>query len=665
MKLLLLHLSDIHVDTRSDSFLAHADSIVSAANPRINSAEVVFVVVSGDVAFSGRREQYEIASGFFEQLRSGLSKQTDSPIHFIITPGNHDCDFTGDQSVRDALIGTILQKGEDSITPEIVAACTRVQSEFFSFRDTWGPADVAHKDELWVTYSFDIGGYKVLFDVINVAWMSRLHEEQGKLVFPVKRYEKLTGESSAIRIAVMHHPLNWYNQATYRPFRRLVRTLARIIITGHEHEQNVGENIDTETEHSTYVEGGVLYARDGKSQSSFNIVEIDMSEGMYASELHVWNGSMYVPREMAAWQNYRTLPPTTNNALVFRREFAKQMDDPGGAFSHPGKQNVTLSDIYIYPDLRVEHRRDKTVKETVSAGSLRDINLIYQGVVLKGDEKTGKTSLIYQLIRHFHENGCAPVLLNGAELKPNERELSKRVASAVQRQYGDDAWLNWQQLPHNKKIVFVDDFDAQKLTNGQREAILSVIKSSFGGIFLSVSDLFEMDEVVLDGPVKSLVGFNEYELLEFGHKLRFELIRKWTLLGEGVGRDSTDVFAALDRAEKSITAIVGRNLVPRVPIYLLTLLQSLEAGQQSDLQNSAYGDCYRFLITGAFAQAGVKAIEMQEYLQFCTLLSWEYCRKQLRELEESAVARFNDWFSTQYYRRDFRHRIDILVECKA
>ena len=57
MKILLLHLSDIHFKTRTDTVLSQARFIAATAISRIHSAEAVFVVVSGDIAYSGNREQ--------------------------------------------------------------------------------------------------------------------------------------------------------------------------------------------------------------------------------------------------------------------------------------------------------------------------------------------------------------------------------------------------------------------------------------------------------------------------------------------------------------------------------------------------------------------------------------------------------------------------------
>lgn len=664
MKILVLHLSDIHFKSQNNPVMTHARAIAATATSRIQSASTIFIVISGDIAYSGARTEYETASAFLEELKNALNEETGVPIYFILAPGNHDCDFSGEQSVRDALIANLLQSGGSNPQTAIIRECIKVQHNFIEFRNSWGPVEKSLDEALWLSYPFNIEGYQISFDCLNVAWMSQLHEKQGQLIFPVEPFEHLKSEHTHLRIAVLHHPLNWYGQPSYKPFRKFIRSLAQIIITGHEHEQNVGENFDAESDHSAYIEGGVLQAEDEYTSPSFNIIELDLSEDHYSCELHVWNGSIFVPRETAAWQDYRPLPHKKNNELSLTKDFFKKLDDPGGAFTHSGKQDLNLSDIYVFPDLRHNEEDISKLKDTVNSGIFRDSTLLVRGILVKGDEKAGKTSLIYQLFKHFYDNGFAPLLLSGSDLKPNEKELKHAVDQAIVTQYGRDSLVKFRQTPTNKKILFVDDFDLLKYTNIQRSEILMLLRLEFGGLLITVSNLFEIDEVISKGSITSLVGFKEYALLEFGHKLRFELIRKWTTLGNGSGRDNADVVATIDRTEKTLNSLIGRNLVPRVPIYLLTLLQSLELGLSSELQNGAYGECYRFLITGALGRAGVKPVELQEYIQFCSYLSWEFCHAKVRELDETKLSTFNDWFSKEYHRRDFRQRFDLLIHCK-
>lgn len=58
---------------------------------------------------------------------------------------------------------------------------------------------------------------------------------------------------------------------------------------------------------------------------------------------------------------------------------------------------------------------------------------------------------------------------------------------------------------------------------------------------------------------------------------RYELVRRWVAIGDTTDEGSQEWMATIDKAEKDLTTAVGRQLVPAVPIFLLTLLQSAEA----------------------------------------------------------------------------------------
>ncbi len=126
-----LHLSDVHLRPRD----AWAQDLVLRAMcediaRRRTTSPFDFVLLSGDLAFSGKPEEYEIAATFLDDLShaTGVSKA-----HIYCVPGNHDINrerqkmtFTGarttlhDQNRTDAFLSdssrdelaTLLQREE-------------------------------------------------------------------------------------------------------------------------------------------------------------------------------------------------------------------------------------------------------------------------------------------------------------------------------------------------------------------------------------------------------------------------------------------------------------------------------------------------------------------------------------------------------------------------
>ena len=120
MKISILHLSDIHLKKETNSIFNKKEQLFNAIKNTIYDSTHLFIAITGDIAFSGLSEEYEIASELLLFLKSSLTKyQPECPIDFIIIPGNHDCDFSNESTVRDIVISEII-KDPNKINEEII-----------------------------------------------------------------------------------------------------------------------------------------------------------------------------------------------------------------------------------------------------------------------------------------------------------------------------------------------------------------------------------------------------------------------------------------------------------------------------------------------------------------------------------------------------------------
>src|ERR1700752_3976741 len=108
MKLLLLHLSDIHFKSDKDPILGRVGRITGAVKSVDLDIDARFLVVTGDIAHSGDPAQYELALDFFTRLKTSIHEiDSTKPSFCIYVPGNHDCDFGGEHDARQSLINTL------------------------------------------------------------------------------------------------------------------------------------------------------------------------------------------------------------------------------------------------------------------------------------------------------------------------------------------------------------------------------------------------------------------------------------------------------------------------------------------------------------------------------------------------------------------------------
>ncbi|HEX7965345.1 MAG TPA: metallophosphoesterase [Gammaproteobacteria bacterium] len=670
VKILLVHLSDIHIKSKSDGILSRAQLIAASIFSHLHQADVVFFVVSGDIAWSGLRDQYSEAKKFFSEIERHLLAERNVPIHWILAPGNHDCDFTaGMPSVRETVVNEIARSEGEQITDDKIKICTDVQSEFFDFRSEMSSGlEMSYGDRLLVRYKFNLNGKELTFDCLNVAWLSVRSEEQGKLYFPYERYAALASLDSSLRIAVMHHPLNWYGQATYHPFRRFLRGTYNLLLSGHEHQQGAGVNDDLFAGQSAYLEGGVLQSHD-KDQlagSSFNVVLIDTEDKLFKSDMFKWHSSRYISEDGgSSWADYRRLPEKSTNQFVVEASFMEILNDPGATFRHPTKQSLRLHDVFIYPDIRKRDDDSRGQKGILSSSTLRTVESIKNGLLLRGDEKYGKTSLLFQLFLHYHDLGMVPLYLNGASIDgASETDILKKVDRAVKEQYGAANVALFKQTSRDRKILLLDDIDQIRIPQKFQGAALSVLLRGYIGFIATSDQVFEISEIASSDFAALAKLWDQYEVLAFGHKLRYQLVKKWNALGDVRLTKLTESEKKNAKAEELLNKVIGKNYVPSAPIYLLTLLQSVESIKGNDLANSAFGHYYHYLIVQSLNEAAIKPDRLDELFHYCSQLAWFVKQGSLRELSHEDLQKFNLDFSEKYLAVDLGVRIEELIASK-
>lgn len=667
MTAVILHLSDIHIKSPQDPILKRANSIAACTFSSLPSASAVFIVVSGDIAFSGHANQYALAETFFVDIRNAILVEAELPVSFVIVPGNHDCDFDKNNSARKMLIKSIDDSDSPEIDASVIETCTSIQGDFFAFRDALENNPETHGDSLWRTARFQVEGKSFSFECLNVSWVSKLKEEPGRLYFPIDNYKEQKSDSVDVRLIVLHHPLNWFSQTIYKPFRTFLRHTANIIISGHEHQANVGIVHDAESKKSAFVEGCVLQGKNDLSDSAFNVVILDIEIGQFASTQYTWAGDMYKPTEEGSWADYHDLPSKRTNPFPITESFLEYLDDPGAFFKHPGHTNITLGDIFVYPDLRkVGNGVDKR-RSFINSQRLLSPEVTADGALVEGDEKGGCTSLLFQLYRQYHGRGFVPILINGKELRRiSDAEIHSAIRHAVEVQYGKAHVEAFCQLPACQKLLLIDNFDESSMKAADARAdLLGALKKRFGHMVVTTGAMFEMREMLDGDASRQLLALQHYQIQPFGYQLRSQLIERWFSLGADGTVDEGKFIAQCDQAERLMDVVMAKTVVPSHPLYLLTLLQSMEAGRSGDFKESALGYYYQYLLTEAFQFSGVKPDKLTEVFQYSAHLAWEFHLNKKSELTKEELREFNDRFSKHWVTVDFSRYLDILLDARV
>lgn len=660
MKLVILHLSDIHVASDNDWILREATKIAASAFVSARAADAVLIVVTGDLTFSATEQQFSAVGTFLQSIRESLENETKRPTGVVVVPGNHDCSLVPADESRDIVIEHILKNSSVPISDGLIQTCTSAQKNFRAFQAKLNPcADLVFEDDLWREYSLAIGDYKVRISALNASWMSRIKEQPGQLAFPIERYEAILRTDCSSRIALLHHPLNWYCQATYHPLRKKLTAHSTIVLSGHEHYPSIHVSEDEDDNRCVALEGGSLQPHSGGGSGQYSVLEIDLANSTVAEQRYMVSNAGTV-KHAAVTKTLTAAKPLMYPALKLTAGFESTLSDCGGRFVHPDKTNITIDDLFVDPYV-LDAADDSTDPEMTSAMATLEAASDGSRTMVFGDEKSGKSTLLLQYFKKLHSAGGTPIYIRSLDINTQtDADIFRQIRQQIGTQYQDqDAALS---TPRERITFLVDDLDRIR---GSKETIgrfLQLAERHAGRVVATASTGFRFEQLISNAASNYLKTYERFELQSYGLELRQQLIRKWCLCGP-----VSNVYE-LDKKVHTysdlLNMVIGRNLVPSHPIYLLILLQSAEGGMSSDIQNSGIAHYYQFLITKSLSDAGVKPGELGEHFSYLANLAWFYSSTDQTQVSETDLKGFNRIFSDRFIDVDLRERMAILSEAR-
>ncbi|WP_066350452.1 metallophosphoesterase [Aliarcobacter skirrowii] len=603
--LAIIQLSDIHFNTKENAVKNKSEKLFDAIKNEIGNNKSVFIIVTGDIADKGLKDEYDIAYEFFNELEINIKNYCKNcNIHFIFTPGNHDCDLSDEaaEDIRAIVIEKII-KEPDGIKPSYIEQCISVQSNYFEFIkkfDSYNYINKSISNHLLSRYEFKVGNKTISFNSFNVSWISRRKETQAQLFYPVNNIDidTLINANCNYNITLFHHPFHWLNHMNIRKFKDIVNKLSNLVFTGHEHTNSAIAIEDLSNSFTVqHIESGALQEKDPK-KSSFNLFIINLED----------NNQEYIKFE---WEEnfYNKYPQNTcvikkrQDTFIMKDSYSEYINKLAIKVNNSYKDNIELDDVFIYPYLKsiiIDKEKDNTLIEQ-NSNFLTDITNLRKKIIY-GAETSGKSSLLRTLQKYYYKEEYISIIIDGMYLDQSsykENNFKSIILKAFKKQYeiGIKTISKFEQFDKNKIVLFIDGLEKSKLNSEYRANLINNIENlGYENILISAHESM-IFEATTEGILSdSLKNWNHYVILEFGHKLRYEFIKKWYSLGQESTLEKNELILKVRAEVESINKTIGYNIVPAYPIYLMTLLQAKEANMTNNLSKSSYGHYYHYLI---------------------------------------------------------------------
>lgn len=223
---------------------------VSTLKSELGNADAV--IVTGDIAYSGQREEYQEATDWLVRLCDAAGCER---LSVFVVPGNHDVDWSEvDQLVRDQH-ERLANLGPGEVDEFISSRYHSKQgsslllgklNNYREFANQYGRDFKSFEDPCWTEPTITLGSLTVCFVGMNTVLFSDKHDAKGHLVLGRSQYiTSLCSDDNGDNteyIVLMHHPFDWLKDGLQA--KQWLENRARIWLMGHEHTFGVNKVIN-------------------------------------------------------------------------------------------------------------------------------------------------------------------------------------------------------------------------------------------------------------------------------------------------------------------------------------------------------------------------------------------------------------------------------------
>ena len=628
MRLLLLHLSDIHLDAKGENpALLRAHQIAYAALGNAPGVTHVLVLITGDIVDKGQSDAFEWASLFCADLSMSIH-EFDPKIElvdFVITPGNHDVVLpTTDEAGyvwRGALNDLRSRPTSFSEVEAPVRICLANQGQFFSFLARVARTAPTEGERLAYLRSYDVGNLKVEVVAVNTSWMCEGKEkgaDQGELL-ALAPQELPAARGPEIRIVLLHHPVSWLQRENGRPLERRLYEYADLVLSGHEHDSSQFVRHKDGGKESAMFEADALQGPNG----GFSAILMDSESLARKTISFLWRTDCYVPSSERDWVPLRRGIGGATDGFIFTSDFQEFLDDPGLTRSAKDPR-IRLEDVFVYPRLRDitlevrdtyrdsshgQNQTNRTHQENpvqkpsqeprgsrldpiISAANAIGRIMDERRILIVGESRSGKSTLLRRFVQDLRSLQLVPLLLKPEDCRaPTLEGMHAAIKRRAAEQYGDQEGARFLNVPLCKRVLLLDELHTLELGSPDLRKLLAALASLADHTILAGDDLYLIRQIWASMGASDLLDYRVLRLQDLDPGQQRELaIKMHSTLAQGAR--SEDVGQELSVLEGNLSAVLGERIVTPFAGEVKAIIRELLQHPNGSGSFGAYGFYY-------------------------------------------------------------------------
>ena len=672
MKVAIIQMSDLHIASADDKIVKNAAILARSVSAIINTCQKLVVVLTGDIIDKGQTDNYAYAKQMFADFRTEVEKEaTLESWEYVIVPGNHDVDFKMPSDIRNLVVEKCISTGVVDLEAYRLELL-KPQEKFWKFySDLTGAtitAQISFKRTVKVN---DQTNFE--FHCYNTSLLSTIDEKPQSLLLPQSDflgYDSDSPERQDVVVSVYHHKSTWLTTRdtnnNQRMFSDHIQKTSQILMCGHEHQKDQKVLTDLENKDKVlYLESDSL--QQGNAQS-FSVLTYNDQDANSIVKYDVEIGDDF---DCKLSDGTELKIPYHSHKVAFSESYLKELNNISAPIHHPRKPSLLLEDIYVYPDLDPQSNTDED-KVVMYVDSQNLMNYVHEGQVLimEGDTQCGKSSLLKMLSMQCYRKAVYPITLRGGDIK--NVHVDQLLENAFKKQYDLKSFRydQYVQLERKEKIIFIDNLNKSSLNNDGKNELWKKLLANFSAIIVTTGQSFDVRSWLKKEKKEFSLAY--YYIQPLGHVKRNQLIEKWVLLGlDRYAVDENKFLETVKTLYNQIEGILGKELLPSNPIFLLTLLQKMDSSIEAfDNAPTSYAALYQSLLYAALLRSGVPQEKLSGICAFLSGLSYQMYIKGQESIKytttDEMIVSYSDYYDTYRSKHIFpysKERLrDILLE---
>lgn len=259
--LTILHLSDLHIDSSSNSYSKLHGALLADIKSQIAavSDDSLVIVVTGDILDKGDHNAIPSAKKFFQKLKEITTGKVKA---IYLTAGNHDKYRTsGNKILVPAYRALFDSYGQNYFNEDFSQSLWEMQIETYAqsgylellryiYEDLFSFPDIGEiAKKTYGVHILDVHGQKYCFILLNTAWSCIDEHDARKLILGKFQLNEIglsirdccDADSTVMTIAMGHHPIeDLYGTEQDALFSNMISyngMCANVYLCGHEHDR--------------------------------------------------------------------------------------------------------------------------------------------------------------------------------------------------------------------------------------------------------------------------------------------------------------------------------------------------------------------------------------------------------------------------------------------